>query len=191
MVIDDRNLIEKFKNGDKESFSLLYDKYVDKIFKFIYFKTSHKETAEDLCSQTFIKALEKLNDFTFNSNTYFSAWLYTIARNTVIDHYRKNNKSKNNINIDDVWDITDNTDILSDVEFKEKTEIIAKYIKKLNSEQREIIMLKIFEDLSYKEIAEILDKNEGACKMSFCRAIKTLRKEMPLLSLISLFLIKL
>ena len=191
MVIDDRNLIEKFKKGNKESFSLLYDKYVDKIFKFIYFKTSHRETAEDLCSQTFIKALEKLDNFSFNNNAYFSAWLYTIARNTVIDYYRRSNKSKNDLNIDDVWDISDNTDILEDLEFKQKTEIIAKYIKKLNSEQREIIMLKIFEDLSYREISEILDKNEGACKMSFCRAIKTLRKEMPLLSFVSLFLIKL
>ncbi len=191
MVISDRELIENYKKGNKESFSVLYDKYVDKIFKFIYFKTSHRETAEDLCSQTFIKALEKLNDFGFNNNTYFSAWLYTIARNNVIDHYRKSNKSKNNLNIDDVWDVSDDTDILSDVEFKLKTESIAKYIKKLNSEQREIIMLKIFEELSYKEISEILDKNEGACKMSFCRAIKKLRKEMPLLSFISLFLIKL
>ncbi|MDA3802898.1 MAG: RNA polymerase sigma factor [Patescibacteria group bacterium] len=187
----DRDIIERFQKGDTDSFVILYDKYIDKIYKFIYFKTSHKETAEDLCTQTFLKALNKLPSFKIAGKDYFSPWLYSIARNLVIDHYRKKASSKNNINIDDVWDLSDNTDIERDIDFKEKTKLIANHLKKLNVEQREIIMLKIFEDLSYKEIAKIIDKSEDACKMSFSRAIKTLKKEIPVSALISLFFIKL
>jgi RNA polymerase sigma-70 factor (ECF subfamily) len=191
MGTSDRDIIERFQKGDTDSFVVLYEKYVNKIFKFIYFKTSHRETAEDLCTQTFIKALNKLEKFKVAQKDYFSSWLYTIARNTVVDYYRKNNNYKNDVNIDDVWDLEDNTNIEKDVDFKRKTEEIASHLKKLTVEQREIIMLKIFEDLSYREIAKIIDKSENACKMSFSRAIKTLKKEIPVSTLLSLFFIKL
>ena len=186
----DRDVIERIQKGDTDSFAILYEKYVDKIYKFIYFKTSHRETAEDLCTQTFLKALNKLDTFKIAQKDYFSSWLYAIARNSVVDHYRKNN-NRNEVNIDDVWDLSDDSNIEIDLDFKRKTELIASHLKNLSCEQREIIMLKIFEDLNYKEISLIIDKSEDACKMSFSRAIKALRKELPLSLIISLFFIKL
>ncbi len=183
----DLDLVLAFKLGEKEAFIKLYDKYIDKIYKFIYYKTSHRETAEDLSSQTFLKAFKNLSDFRVQSGDFFSAWLYRIARNLVTDFYRS---KKDLLEIFDIWDLTDDTDILRDIEFKEKSASLEKYLKKLNNEQREIIILKIFQEMSYKEISEIMGKSEEACKMSFSRTLKKLKTEMPISLLIYLFLFK-
>src|SRR6056297_2278284 len=79
--------INNCQQGQLDSFNWLYERYIKKIYNFIYYKTMHQETAEDLTSQTFIKALNKINSFDSEQGT-FQAWLYKIARNTVIDHYR-------------------------------------------------------------------------------------------------------
>lgn len=170
-------LIKKCQNGDMESFSLLYDTYVDKIYKYIYFKTSHRETAEDLTSKTFFKAMKKINSFS-HGDSYFSAWLYTIARNTVADYYRA---KKNDINIDDLWDISDNSYLVDEIDNKNKIKEIKGYLSTFKKEQREIIILRVWQEMSYKEISEILGKSEEACRMSFSRAIHRLREEAPLI----------
>jgi len=120
--------------------------------------------------------LEKIKTFNSDKGT-FSAWLYQIARNTVIDHYRTRKKT---VDIDDVWDMAEDQDIERDIDVQEKLKSVEKHLAKLRSEQREIIIMRIWQDMSYAEIAEALDKSEGSCKMAFSRAINTLRREMPL-----------
>lgn len=95
--------LKKCQKGELEAFGFLYDNYIKKIYDFIYYKTHHQETAEDLTNATFMKALENIRKFNLQE-AYFPAWLYKIARNTVIDHYRT---QKNHNNIDDAWDIAD------------------------------------------------------------------------------------
>lgn len=182
--MDEKQIIEKCQNGDTEKFGLIYDKYVKKIYNFIYYKTFHKETAEDILSQVFFKALNKINSYNPNSGS-FSSWIYKIARNQIIDHYRT---KKNNINIEDVWNIEDGSNISLDAENKIKLEQVKKYLSKYSAEQRDIIILKLWEEMSYKEIAEIMGKSEAGCKMMFSRAINKLRQEMPLHILIMLLL---
>ena len=101
MHIDEKKIIKDCKKGDLEKFSGLYDVYIGKIYRFIFYKTSHKETAEDLTSETFTKALKSIEGFSANKGT-FQAWLFRIARNTVIDFYRTKKDLKN---IDDVWEL--------------------------------------------------------------------------------------
>ena len=168
------------QTGKLEKFSFLYDAYIEKIYRFVYYKTHHKETAEDLTSDTFLKALEKINSFKEGS---FQAWLFKIARNTVIDYYRK---KKSVVDIDDVWDLGKSDNILKDLEMKEKLEKVYSSFSKLNSVQREIVLLRIWENMPYKEIAEIVGKKEGACKMIFTRAIGQLKNEIPLILLLLL-----
>lgn len=172
------------KKGESENFGLLYDKYIEKIYKFIYYKTHHKETTEDLTSKTFMKAFEKIDTFADLKGS-FAAWLYKIARNTVIDHYRA---KKIDTNIEDVWDLKDDKDINKDIDIKQQLNDVDKYLKNLKPEQREIIIMRVWENLSYQEIAEILEKSEASCKMTFSRAINKLRKEMPLAIFIALIL---
>ena len=161
---------------NKNNFGQFYDEYINKIFNFIYYKTHHKEIAEDLTSETFIKALNKLDMFNENKGS-FSTWIYQIARNTVIDFYRT---KKDSINIDDVWDLSTDEDILRDLDTAKKLEDIKEYLKTLKSEQRELVILRVWEGMSYKEISEAMGKSEASCKMAFSRTIKTLKEKMPL-----------
>ncbi len=178
------DIIELCKNGDKESFSLLYDLYFNKIYNFVYYKTSHKETTEDLVSVTFLKALEKINKFKSNKGT-FQAWLFRIARNTVIDYYRKR---KTVYDISDVWDFKSNDNFLKDIQQKKEVEKIIEFMKTLTSMQREIIILRIWENMSYKDIAEIMGKSEASCKMLFKRSIEIIKKEIPLFIILFLLM---
>jgi RNA polymerase sigma-70 factor (ECF subfamily) len=184
MVIDEKQLIAQCQKGDLEKFGLLYDKYIKKIYDFIYYKTTHQETAEDLTSQTFFKAMDKIGGFDCSKGT-FPAWLYRIARNTVIDFYRTRRKEAN---IDDVWDLSGNEDLERDIDSKEKLAQVEKYLAKLKGEQRDIIIMRVWQSMPYKEIAAAMGKSEASCKMVFSRTIRTLRKEMPLALFIFLFL---
>ena len=164
------------KKVNRDNFGKLYDKHIKKIFNFIYYKTHHKETAEDLTSETFIKALNNLDKFD-ESKGSFSTWIYKIARNTVIDFYRT---KKNSVDIDDIWDLSTDEDILRDLDTAKKLEDVKEYLKTLKSEQREIVMLRVWEEMSYKEISEVMGKSEASCKMAFSRTIKILKERMPL-----------
>lgn len=172
------------RQENMQDFIEIYDQYAERIYNFIYYKTHHKETAEDLTSETFVKALSKFDSFDKNKGS-LSSWIYRIARNTVIDFYRTKN---NIINIDDVWDLSEDSDISQDFDTKEKLKEAKKYLKKLKSNQREIVILRIWEDLSYKEISLITDNTEAGCKMAFMRAMRVLRQEMPLHVLLALLL---
>lgn len=184
MEINDKVVIDKCQNGELEQFGILYERYIKKIYSFVYFKIQHKENAEDLTAKVFMKALDKINEFRHTEGT-FQAWIYKIARNTIIDYYRTN---KIELNIEDVWGLPDDKDIERDFDIKQRLEAVEKYLKILSPEQRELIIMRVWQDLSYKEIAEILGKSEPACKMAYSRAIAQLRKDIPFVLFLSLCL---
>lgn len=187
MEIDDIKIVKMCQAGQLHEFGLLYDKYIRRIYDFIYYKTTHKETAEDLTSQTFIKALGKITTYDSGKGS-FSSWLYQIARNTVIDFYRT---KKRTLNIEDIWDLAEAKDVDRDIDTKMKLKTIEKYLAKLTSEQRDIIIMRVWQEMSYREIAEVLGKSEAACKIAFSRVINKLRQEMPVILLVYLLLFKL
>lgn len=176
-------LAQRAGRGDKQAFADLYDFYVQPIYRFIFYKTHQRETAEDLTSQTFAKALEKIRLFQAGKGT-FSGWLYRIARNTVIDYYRT---LKSSVNIEDAWGLTDEADIAADLENREKLQEVSRHLKQLSAEQREIVILRVWQELSYAEIASILDKSEDSCKMLFSRTIRKLRETVPLAAVVTFF----
>ena len=182
--MDENNIIKSCQRGNLEEFSRLYDKYSGKIYNFIYYKTFHKETAEDILSQVFLKALANIKKYNPETGA-FSSWLYRISKNSVIDHYRT---AKHHKNLDDIWDLSNFEDIEIDTSNRQILEKVKKYLKNFTKEQREIVILRIWEDLSYKEIAEIMDKSEDSCKMMFSRTINKLRQEIPLSIFISLII---
>lgn len=172
---EDITLIEASQNGDNNAFGELYDKYVKSIYKFIYFKTHHKETAEDLTSKTFMKAFENIKTYQAEKAS-FSVWLYKVARNTVIDHYRT---KKFDVNLDDIWNLSDKKNIVIDTDARMKMEQVREYMQELSAVQREIIMMRVWQGMNYKEIAEVTGKSEANCRMTYLRGIKILKDKVP------------
>lgn len=179
----ENEIIEKCQQGHLEEFGQLYDLYIKKIYQFIYFKTHQKEIAEDLTSMTFMKALKSIDKFNLKKGS-FKTWLYQIARNTVIDHYRSHQATHD---LEDAWEIKDKVDIERDTDFQMRIEAVQKYMVNLKPEQREIILLRVWGDHSFQEISQIIGKSEAACKMSFKRVMEKLREDFtPLLILLLL-----
>ncbi|MFH1286986.1 MAG: RNA polymerase sigma factor [Candidatus Magasanikbacteria bacterium] len=170
-----RSLVEASIQGNAQAFGELYDQYVEKIYTFVFYKTSHKETAEDLTSKVFFKALKKIAQFDHEKGT-FSSWLYKIARNTVIDFYRQNKKHSN---IDDFWNLASEEIIEQYVDTRMDREVLQKYMAELTSEQRDIVLLRTWQGMSHREISEVLDKSEESCRMAYSRGLKKLREVMP------------
>lgn len=170
----DLSLAHLAQNGDSEAFGKLYDIYIKNIYGFVYYKTMNKEVAEDITSSVFMKAWKNIKQFREES---FAAWLYAIARHAVIDHYRK---SKENINIEDCWDLADKKDFLEQIDTDLQISDIKEAMKSLSGTEREVIIMRFWLELSFKDIAERLNKNEGAVKMSLSRALNNLRDKIPL-----------
>ena len=141
--------------------------------RFVYYRVGHKQTAEDLTSTVFTKAFLKFK--TFDSNAQFSNWIISIARNTVIDHYRT---SKVSLDLDEAFNMSDSTNISKDYELKEKLVEARKYLDKLPIEQRDLVIMRLWDGLNYEEIAVILGKKESALRVNFSRIMSKMQKEM-------------
>lgn len=168
----EEDLIAACQSGDTQAFGALYDAYARKLYDFIYYKTSRKEVAEDLTSVVFMKALQNIEKYSKTETGSFGGWLYSIARNTVIDHYRS---IRPNDNLDDAFDLPHHARIEERAEANMQIEKIHAYLKQLPSVQRDIILMRVWQELPYKTIAVAVGKTEDNCKVIYSRAIKELR----------------
>jgi RNA polymerase sigma-70 factor (ECF subfamily) len=170
----EKQIIKASQAGNFEGFGLLYEAYVKKIYSFVYYKTYHKETAEDIVSEVFMKALENVGSYKSGRGS-FSAWLYGIARHSVVDHFRA---ARPGINIEDVWDLADEQNLEVDLDAREKLNEVKKYLAKFKPAHREIITMRLWGEMSYREISEIVGLSEANCKMIFSREMGKLRASM-------------
>ena len=182
MEINEAEIIKSYQAGNPQDFGLLYDAYVRQIYDFFYFRTFHKPTAEDLTSLTFFKALEKIPSFN-SSRGAFRSWLYQIAKHTLIDYFRKNKPA---LDLDLVENVAGKHNVENEVAARLELAKVVELLKQLSLQQREIVTLRLWDDLSFKEIAEITQKSEAACKMTFGRAIQDWREILALLIIFSL-----
>jgi RNA polymerase sigma-70 factor (ECF subfamily) len=186
MEPEDNILVTAYRNGDTNAFGILYDRYIKKIYTFIYYKTFDRETAEDLTSTAFLKALNKIDTLDIAKGS-FSTWLYSIARNTVIDHYRSH--ARNAREGEDVFDLSGDDRTAEALDARHSLGTVQAYLEKLSPLQREIVTLRVWEERSYKEIAEIVGGSEDSVKMSFSRTIRKLREDLGPLSVLALVLL--
>ena len=170
--------------GDRDALAALYERYMKRLYNYVYYRTHQRETAEDIVSDVFIHALEKVHTFDPKRGNV-SAWLYRITRNLTIDHFRKMRPMQN---IEDVWDLADDTDIVRDTDTALKMREARNILQKLSPEQREIVLLRLWDNYSFREIAEFTGKSEGAVKMAFGRALKSIRTDLALILLLPFLL---
>lgn len=186
LTLEDHELVRRVQNGETDLFGHLYERYVGKIYSFIYYRTQDRPTAEDLSSVIFIKALEHIGSFNVKKAS-FSTWVYRIAQNTLIDHYRTHKETQN---IDLVANLRTQENIPLGAEVKDRLKKVQAFLETLTPFQRDVVLLRVWDDLPFKDIARITGKNESTCKVTFSRAVAKVRKEFPL-ALLLLLLIKL
>lgn len=183
--MEDLKLIEKCLDGQLDYFWTIYDKYIDKIYKFVYLKTTNKELAEDIVSDVFISALNNIKSFRLEEWSSVKSWLYRIANNKVIDFYRTNKTT------DSVWDyleMSTNENFWEQIDNRDKLKEIFSYLWTIKKEHRKIILYRIWEDLSYKEISDITWQSVDNCKQIVSRTLKIISANFVLLILIMIII---
>lgn len=170
---EEKSIIERAIDGEASAFGSLYDRYHGQIYRYVYLKVSHREEAEDLTHQVFLNAWQNMAKYEFKGLP-FSSWLYQIARNQVIDHYRT---KKTHVDLEIIEEIfISDSSLDKDIDFNLELESVRKAILKLNPEQQDIIIMRFVEDLSPKEIAKALGKPESSVRVLQHRAIQNLKK---------------
>ena len=173
MIENEPKIVERAKGGEAEAFGLLYDHYLPPIYRFVLFRVSHREEAEDITHQTFLKAWERIEQY--ESKGYpFGSWLYRIARNTIIDSHRRANPQ---VNIEEVTSyLAAEEQSQSDfLDMKIEWELLLTAMRELKEVEQEVLILRFVEDLTHQEAAEIVGKSEGAVKLIQHRALKNLK----------------
>jgi RNA polymerase sigma-70 factor (ECF subfamily) len=170
-------LVEQAKQGDEAAFSYLYEYYLSPIYRFVFFRVKSHQEAEDLAQTVFVKAWNNLGSYQKQPGASFGSWLYAIARNSVIDFWKK----KKDISLDQsLIDVLNKKEVSQSenehLERKEKWQILQKALEILSIEQQEVMILKLINGLSNREISQMVGKNEAAIRQLQYRALKALKQ---------------
>lgn len=175
--IQDNEAIARAIAGDPEAFSLLYERYVTRIYNYIYYRTGNPAEAEDLTARVFHRALGRITAYQ-NKGVPFSAWLYRIAHNLVANWHRDNSR-RHEVSLDDRLNIPQRSEHPEQaLVLNQELESLLNAIRKLSPERQQLVILKFVERLSNAEIAVIMGRSEGAIKSLYHRTLITLRNEI-------------
>lgn len=167
-----KDLLSRAKAGQQSAFAELYNLSFEKIYRFIFLRVNHKELAEDLTEDVFLKAYQSIGSL--NQDKSFTGWLFMIARNTVIDYYRS---KKTDLPLETIENsLAYVSQALEEVRLDSQQKLFLQTLSRLPAEQQIVIKLRFFEQLETTEIAEMLHKSEGAVRVIQHRAIFKLRE---------------
>ncbi len=173
VVDEERMLVLRAAKHDPEAFARLYDRFVDKIYKYIYYKVGAKSDAEDLTAQVFLKAWEAIGRYRVTERP-FSAWLYRIAHNLVVDHFRT---KRDAVPIEEATRLEEKQADLDDLTEAHLTaETLQRAINRLTHDQQQVIILRFLEGYSTEQVAEIMGKGQGAVRTLQHRALAGLER---------------
>ncbi len=170
----EKQLAERAAKRDREAFAKLYDLYVDKIYKYIYYKSGRTDEAEDLTAQVFLKAWEAIDHYRWEGYP-FSTWLYRIAHNMMIDYYRTHRET---FPLDTARAKESNVDPFQSAERTLTSDQIRGALKHLTHDQQRVIVLRFLEGYSTSEVAAIMDKDPDAIRALQHRALRALQPWM-------------
>lgn len=168
--------VKKAIRGDRHAFGQLYDAYMDSIYRFIYLRVEDQQTAEDIAASVFLKAWEKLEDYQLRG-VPFRAWLFRIARNAVIDHYRTRKEVAPLEAVVNTYD-EGAVSVSEKVGTRLEAEKIVTLMNQLTEDQRNVLSLKLVHGLNTQEVAKALGKRQGAVRALQMRGLQALAKLM-------------
>lgn len=165
----------KVKRGDLDKLSLLYHRYSRRVFGFFYRLTGEGATSEDLVQNVFMRILKYKH--TYSDQGQFETWIFHLARNIHIDHYKKNSRYSWQENMTD-WDakLKDETNIEVQTEKEDEINLLRQALQSLAPEKRELIEMTRFQKLKYQQVAELLGTSESAIKVRVHRILKELKQ---------------
>ena len=172
---DETALVERAVGGDTDAFGVLYQRHMDAIYRYVYLRVGDTEDAEDLTEQTFLKAWEALPGYKQRGNP-FTSWLYRIAHNVVVDHHRRRRPILSTPLAERGDQASRPSTTLDQVIQAEEADTLAAAIAQLPEEQQQIVILRFVEGLRHAEVARIMDKSEGACRVMQHRALAALNR---------------
>src|SRR3954447_7004649 len=171
-------LVELARGGDSEAFGQLYDHYQGSVYRFVYYRTRSQTLAEDITSETFLRALRNMSGFRWQGKD-FSAWLMTIARNLCTDHF-KAGRTRLEQTTEDMGAHDDATEGPENAVLAGLTnEVLLGGLRQLSDEQRDCLIMRFLQGLSIAETAAVLGRSEGAVKQLQLRGVRNLAKLMP------------
>jgi RNA polymerase sigma-70 factor (ECF subfamily) len=173
-VQDEESLVRRAQQNDQEAFAQLYEEYFDRIYRYITLKIGDAVEAEDLTQQVFLNSLRSISSFRWKGRP-FSAWLYRIAHNQVVDHLRK--KKRSDLPLEETL-AEGSEDPQRDAERRLDIERVLAAAQRLTDAQREVISLRFTSELSIAQVAEIMGKSQGAVKALQHSGIVALRRAL-------------
>jgi RNA polymerase sigma-70 factor (ECF subfamily) len=169
-------LVEKAKS-DPEAFGRLYERHVDRIYNYIYYRTGNAQDAEDLTARTFHRALDNIGRYK-QRGVPFSAWLYRIAHNLVANWHRDRDRHKELSLEDQVLESPVAGSPERSAVVEEEREALLRAIRRLPSERQQLLLLKFIESMSNAQIGNIMGRSEGAIKSLYHRTLIALREDL-------------
>jgi len=167
------DVIDRARNGDAAAFGEIYDTHVDSVYRYLLYRVREPSDAEDLTSEVFTRAFANVHRYRWQGKS-FLAWLYTIARNAVTDRRRRDRPT---VELDNAHGLAEEGPTAHDrAVLGEEVDALRGAVKHLTGEQQEVLVLRFVDDLSSREVADILGKNEGAVRALQFRALGRLRR---------------
>ncbi len=178
--IEDKSLVKNYIQGDNKSFEILLNRHKSKVFGYIMSKVKNKDIADDIFQDTFIKAINSLKKGTYNEEGKFLPWIFRIAHNLIIDHFRriKTQKIVNHREDYNLFDFIEDGSLTAEKKIikKEIFNDLTKLIDLLPDSQKTVLQLRYYEDKSFKEIAELCDISINTALGRMRYALLNLRK---------------
>ena len=179
MQLNDDILLTRAAQGDQEAFGLLYERYVDRIYNYIYYRTGNIHDAEDLTERVFLRAMRHISNYT-DRGFPFSAWLYRIAHNLVANWHRDNSRRRE-IPLDEgILSYQKGEHPESELLRTEERDRLLLVIRLLPEDRQQLLILKFVEHLSNAEIGQIMGRTEGAVKSLYHRTLLAMRDEFAI-----------
>jgi RNA polymerase sigma-70 factor (ECF subfamily) len=178
--LSDEIALKLAAQGDQEAFGVLYERYVSRIYSYIYYRTGNQHDAEDLTARVFFRAMRHIENYT-DRGLPLSAWLYRIAHNLVANWHRDNSR-RNEIPLEEIILVRHSGDLPEVVLIEnEEKENLLNVIHRLPAERQQLIILKFVEHLSNAEVGQVMGRSEGAVKSLYHRTLLSLRDDYDLI----------